>query len=170
MSKRCAFPLLPNHYHRHKHLPTISRVFRNCIMLDNTLGKALNLAVRVAWVWEECDQLHTHTALLLKKVIYTAMPEIAETSHGKHSEEVSVFDRISSPLCLVMSMHSISTNRYVTVVIIKRNSCKARIFWGILLRASVERCKINQFRPTWWWRICVIPPSHWFYWRNVGHL
>lgn len=43
-------------------------------MLDNALGKALNLAVRVA---EECDQLHMHTVLLLTKVIFTAMSEIA---------------------------------------------------------------------------------------------
>lgn len=113
--------LLPNHYHGHPDT-NISRVFGNCIVLDNALGKALNLAVRVAWVWEECDQLHMHTVLLLTKVIYTAMSEIARTSHGKHREEVRVFDRISSLPCLVMSVQSISTNKYVTVVIIKQNS------------------------------------------------
>lgn len=103
---------------RHKHLPAISRVFGKW----TELGKLLNLTVRVAWVKEECDQQHTHTVPLLTEVIYTAMPEIAETSHGKHREEVSVSHRISSLPQLVMSVHSISTNRHVTVIIIKWNS------------------------------------------------
>lgn len=144
----CFCPL-PNHYHGHPTQTSPSH-FQRLWKVDRVRKIAKSdceccMSLRRMW-----SAAYTHSNSVDRGYLQSAARDSRDFSWKTL--------RISFLPQLVMSVHSISTNRYVTVIIIKWFPCTAHVFWGILLGTSVEKDKINRFRPTWWGRICEICP------------